>query len=316
VSELLAERIEPDDRVVASIFGTTDSEAIWAHVRALCPEAVDCFAFRASVGALFGLELHGGSRVALKVHPARSSEYLTAMQQVQEHVWRHGFPAPRPLGVRGRATLEEWRDEGVYRDAHEPAVRRALAQQLVRLTQLTSGVRPGTDLPPFFPRAVGPLWPPPHNVLFDFEATAHGAAWIDEIATSAKAQRDAGGGEIVIAHHDWTAAHIRFRDLRPTAVYDWDSLSSGFEPVFVGEAAGHFTYTEHLDVELWPTVDETFMFIADYERARSAPFSREEQITAAAAAVYGRAYTTRCVHALLGDVDELVLREYAAALLQ
>ena len=54
-------------------------------------------------------------------------------------------------------------------------------------------------------------------------------------------------------------------------IYDWDSVSSGFEPVFVGEAAAHFTYTEHLDVELWPTVDETFMFIADYERARTAP---------------------------------------------
>ena len=316
MSELLAERIEADDRVVASIFGTTDPEAIWAQVQALCPEAVDCFAFRASVGALFGLDFRGGSRVALKVHPARSSQYLAAMQQVQEHVWRHGFPAPRPLGVRGRATLEEWRDEGVYRDAHEPAVRRALAQHLVRLTRLTRGVRPDTDLPPFFPRAGGQLWPPPHNVLFDFEATAHDAGWIDEIATTAKQLRDAGGGEIVIAHHDWTVAHVRFRDLQPTAVYDWDSLSSGFEPVFVGEAADHFTYTEHLDVELWPTIDETFMFIADYERARSAPFSRQEQATAAAAAVYGRAYTARCVHALGGDVDELGLREYAGALLQ
>ena len=316
MSRLLAEKIEPDDAVVRSIFGTTDPEAIWTQVQALCPEAVDCFAFRASVGALFGLVFRGDQRVALKVHPSRPSEYLGAMQQVQEHLWRHGFPAPRPLGVRGRATLEEWREDGVHRDAHEPAIRRALAHQLLQLTRLARGVRPAADLTPFFPRAGGPLWPQQHNVLVDFVATAHDAAWIDEIARTAKEQRDAGDGDIVIAHHDWTVGHVRFRELRPAMVYDWDSLSNDFEPVFVGEAAAHFTYTEHLDVALWPTVDETFMFIADYERARSAPFTRDEQATAAAAAVYARAYRTRCVHALGDDATELGLTEYAASLLQ
>ncbi len=292
-----------------SILGTADRDAVW---RQLCPEAVECFAFEMGVGALFGLVVRGGDRVALKVHRTATAERLGAMQQVQEHLWRYGFPVPRPLGVRGRGTLEEWRDDGARRDAHEPRARNALAQLLVRLTRLTRGVHPAVDLPPFFPPPDGPLWPAPHSVLIDFDATAAGAEWIDDIAAAAKTRRDQGGGDIVIAHHDWTAKHVRWADIRPTVVYGCDSLSVGFETVFAGEAAAHFTR----NIEPLPTVDEALMFIADYERARTAPFTREEQATAAAAAVYARAYTTRCAHALGGDTEVMNLPDYAAALLQ
>ena len=303
--------IEPDDPVVRSIFGTTDPDAIWADVLTMCPEAVECFRFEASVGALLGLVVRGGDRVALKVHRNASAERLAAIQEVQDHLWRYGFPCPRPLGVRGRATLEEWREDGEQRDAHEPAVRRRIAALLVRLVQLTRDLRPSADLPPFFPRAGGPLWPEPHNVLFDFDATASGAEWIEEIALSARTRRDVGGSDIVIAHHDWTAKHVRFAELRPAVVYDWDSLSIDHEPVFVGNAAAHFTYEDTL-----PTADESLLFIADYDRARSTPFTRREQAVAAAAAVYGRAYTARCWHALGGEASELQLPEYAAILLK
>jgi hypothetical protein len=292
-----------------SILGTPDRDAVW---RQLCPEAVECFAFEVGVGALFGLVVRGGDRVALKVHRTAPAERLAAMQQVQEHLWRYGFPVPRPLGVRGRGTLEEWREDGARRDAHEPRARSGLAQLLVRLTRLTRGVNPAVDLPPFFPRPGGPLWPALHTVLIDFDATAAGAEWIDDIAAAAKAQRDQGGGDIVIAHHDWTAKHVRWADISPSVVYGWDSLSTGFETVFAGEAAAHFTR----NIEPLPSVDETLMFIADYERARTAPFTREEQATASAAAVYARAYTARCTHALGGDTEALNLPDYAAALLQ
>ncbi|HEY2543128.1 MAG TPA: hypothetical protein VGH92_08750 [Gaiellaceae bacterium] len=304
--------VEAGDPVVQSIFGTTDPEAIWAEVQTMCPEAVECFLFEASVGALLGLVVRGGDRVALKVHRTATSERLGAVQQVQEHLWRYGFPCPRPLGVRGRSTLEEWREDGAHRDAHEPDARRALAQLLVRLVTLTRGAGPSVDLPPFFPRPGGPLWPAPHSVLVDFEATAAGAEWIDEIARAARALRDTGNGSIVLAHHDWTAKHVRWAGIKATVVYDWDSMSIDYEPVFVGSAAAHFTW----DVDPLPSVDETFMFIADYERARSSPFTREEQSAAGAAAVYGRAYTARCVHALGGDTEPLNLPAYADALLQ
>ena len=316
MSEFIAERMWPEARVERSIFGTDEPEEIWKLVLAICPKAVGCFAFEVSVGALLGLALADGARVALKVHVDRAQDaYLEAMQAVQEHLWRRGFPCPRPLGVRGRATLEEWRDEGEYLDAHDPAVRRVLAELLVRLVELARDLEPSPALVPFLPRSGGPLWPKPHNVLFDFEATAEDAGWIDEIATAARRRRDADPGELVIGHHDWTAKHVRFAGLEARVVYDWDSVSADLEPVFAGEAAATFTYTEHLPVERWPTVEEAQSFLDDYEQARGRPFTARERGTARAAAVYTRAYSTRCTHAFGGDARSLRLDEYARELL-
>ena len=316
MSAFLAERMWPGAQVERSIFGTGDPEAIWQQVLAICPEAVDCFMFEVSVGALLGLVLADGERVALKVHVDRAvGGYLEAMQAVQEQLWRRDFPCPRPLGVRGRATLEEWRDEGGYLDAHDSAVRRALADLLATLVGLGRDLEPSPQLVPFLRTSGGRLWPKPHNVLFDFEATADRAGWIDEIATAARSRRDAGQGDLVIGHHDWTVKHVRFDGLRPTVVYDWDSLSADLEPCFAGDAAATFTYTNHLPVELWPTVDEAEAFIDDYERARGRPFTPRERGTARAAAVYTRAYSTRCIHAVGGDARSLRLEEHARELL-
>lgn len=317
MSSFLAGRIEPGARLERSIFGTTDPEEIWGKVLAICPDAVDCFAFEAGVGAVLGLRLGDGRSVALKMHADRAAgRYLETMQQVQEHLWRRGFPCPRPFGVYGRATLEEWRDDGEHLDAHDPAVREALAGLLARLIALASDLEPSPSLVPFLPRSGGPLWPKPHNVLFDFEATADEAAWIDEIAREARAQRDAGRGKPVVGHHDWTAGHVRFDGLRPTVVYDWDSTSADLEPVFVGEAAAAFTYTQRLPVERWPRVEEARAFVDDYERARGRPFTAEERATARAAAVYTRAYSARCVHAAGEDPRPLGLEDYARELLE
>ena len=316
MSAFLAERIEPDAPLVRSIFGTDDPAAIWRQVLAICPDAIDCFAFEVSVGALLGLVLADGERVALKVHTDRATDgYLEAMQAVQEQLWHRSFPCPRPLGVRGRATLEEWRDEGEYLDGHDPGVRGALAELLATLVGLARDLDPSPQLVPFLRTSGGRLWPKPHNVLFDFEATADGAGWIDEIAAAARDRREAGHGDLVIGHHDWTVKHVRFDGLRPTVVYDWDSLSANLEPCFAGNAAATFTYTEHLPVELWPTAEEAQAFIGDYERARGRPFTPDERGTARAEAVYTRAYSTRCVHARGGDARSLRLDEYARELL-
>jgi hypothetical protein len=167
---------------------------------------------------------------------------------VQTHLWERGFPCPKPLGFRERVTLEEWREDGEYRDAHEPEVRRVVAGHLAELLRLTGELPPPPGLEPYFAPGDGPLWPRPHNVLFDFEATADGAEWIDEIAEAAKPLRDARVGRLVIGHGDWTVKHFRFEGLRPTVIYDWDSLNTDFETVFVGNSAATFTYTEHLPV--------------------------------------------------------------------
>jgi hypothetical protein len=259
--------------------------------------------------------LADGSRVALKIHRDRDITSLEAVQRVQAHLFERRFPCPRPLGVRGSATLERWLDDGVYRDAHNPAVRGVLARYLARLFPLTQKLQPLEGLEPFFPRADGPLWPAPHNVLFDFEATAAGAEWIDEIARAAKPLRDAGVGELVIGHGDWTVKHFRFAGLRPTVIYDWDSLNTDYETVFVGNSAASFTYTEHLTVEVWPTASEAQAFLADYEWERGRPFTPDERRAAGAAAVYSRAYSARCTHAVGKDARAMWLEEHADAFL-
>jgi hypothetical protein len=309
----------PDSPVIEDVLGTLDAAEIRARVRELEPETAEIFFFAASVGALFGVARRDGSRVAIKVHKRYEDEgYFTAMQQVQSALVAAGFPAPRPLGRRGQATFEEWLDEGVFRDAHEPDVRRAMARELVRFHRLAtaSGIRPRR---PFFPLGAEALWPTPHNALFDFEATVEGAEWIDEIARAAKRARDIGAGVEVVGHTDWSAKHIRFDDdLRPLAVYDWDSLDTQSEPLLVGNAAGSFTYTEELehDVFPWPNAQEALAFIEDYEAAREAAFDEEERRTAHGACVYLRAYAARCGHAFGSDVRrESGLAEFAEALL-
>jgi aminoglycoside phosphotransferase (APT) family kinase protein len=309
----------PDSPVIADVLGTLDAAEIRARVRELDPDTDEIFFFAASVGALFGVRRRDGSRVAIKVHKRYEDDgYFTAMRQMQTALADAGFPAPRPLGRRGQATFEEWLDGGVFRDAHEPDVRRAMARELIRLHRLAtaSGIRPRR---PFFPLGAESLWPVPHNALFDFEATAAGAEWIDDIARAAKRAREVGAGMEVVGHTDWSAKHIRFdADLRPVAVYDWDSLDTQPEPLLVGNAAGSFTYTEELehDVFPWPDAQESLAFIAEYEAARGTMFDDAERRTAHGACVYLRAYAARCGHSFGADVRrESGLAAFAETLL-
>jgi hypothetical protein len=308
----------PDSPVVEDILGTLDPDEIRAQVQELQPETEEFFYFAASVGALFGVRLRDGSRVAVKLHKRfQDAAYFSGMQRIQSALADAGFPAPRPLGRHGAATFEEWLDEGEFRDAHEPEVRRVMAQQLVRFHDLatSAGVQPRR---PFFPLGDEALWPVPHNALFDFEATRDGADWIDEIARAAKPLRDSANGMEVVSHTDWSAKHLRFdADLRPTALYDWDSVTIDLEPLLVGNAAGSFTYTEELaeDVFPWPSAEESVAFMDEYEAARGTPFTASERRSANAACVYLRAYAARCGHAVGSDAPLAGLTQFAEALL-
>jgi Ser/Thr protein kinase RdoA (MazF antagonist) len=315
LSEFIAAALDVDTAIEESIFGTADPEAIWARVLEVCPDAAGCFAFEASVGGLAGAKLADGSRVAVKFHREPvDREHLRAVQDVQAHLRANGFPCPRPLGVRGSATVEEWLEVGEYRTADDAATRAVLASSLAEVVRLATGLRPLAGLEP--DRAEDPpLWPHPHNVLFDFEATAAGAEWIDELARAARRVRDAGEARDVIGHADWTVKHVRFRGLRPTAVYDWDSLSCDREPTLVGWAAATFTYTEAFGPARWPALEEARAFVSAYEQARGAPFQAAELRALGGAIVYARAYVARCVHALGQDARTGVLSEFADALL-
>ena len=308
----------PDSPIVLDVMGTVDPAVIRARVWAADPEAEEVFYFTASVGALFGVRRRDGSRVAIKFHKlVDDGAYLEAMHRVQSALADAGYPAPRPLGRVGNVTLEAWRDEGEFRDAHDPEVRRALARELVRFHGLASGfgVRPRR---PFFPLGAEALWPVPHNALFDFEATNEGAEWIDEIARPAKRLSETCDGPEVVGHTDWSAKHMRFdKHLQLTALYDWDSLDTQPEPLLVGTAAGSFTYTEELEHEVfpWPSVEESLSFLDEYESARGTRFSQAERRAAEGACLYLRAYAARCGHAVGDDVRHASLAELADAVL-
>jgi hypothetical protein len=194
-------------------------------------------------------------------------------------------------------------------------VRRAFAGLLVRFVDCAtaSGVRPRR---PFFPGPGDALWPKPHNALFDFEATREGAEWIDEIARAAKPLRDAPGREVV-GHADWSIKHVRWDDdLQPTAIYDWDSVDTQTEASIVGTAAASFTYTEEVPVtSMWPTVEESLAFVADYEAARGESFDGEERRAVHGAAVYLAAYGQRCRWAFARNADRPYLEALANRLL-
>ena len=65
---IIAASLWPEAKVERSIFGTADPDEIWGQVQEVCPDASECFAFRVSIGAMFGIELRDGSRIALKIH--------------------------------------------------------------------------------------------------------------------------------------------------------------------------------------------------------------------------------------------------------
>ncbi len=297
--------------VERAIFGTTDPAAITVEIERFARQELgspvrEPLFFESSVGSVFGLRLGDGREVVIKAHqPNEPLDYLNAVHTVCRHLGESGFPcprpllAPRPLGL-GHGTVEELRADGDWADAHDPAVRRRMAELLAILIDLGRDV---VDLPGLRPGLLsrieeGRIWPRPHSAIFDFEATATGAEWIDELAMRARCVLRQPTGERVLGHVDWSVKHFRFRDGEVTAIYDWDSLAVDCEPVIVGEAARGFTFTWRIPVRLAPSLDESRAFVSEYETARGTPFTPAERETAGAAAVYALAYTARCEHCL------------------
>jgi hypothetical protein len=293
-----------------SILGTADPVEIAGRLDAYCEAHLgsrpdEVFFCELSVGAAFGLHLKDGRRVFLKAHKLDwSSEFLKAVRRVQCHLFKRGFPAPKPLAGpapfgAGLATVDEFVDEGEHGDAHDPAIRRTMTQTLAWLIDLACEVPDVQELNKGWrwPKK-GRLWPEPHNALFDFEATAEGAEWIDEVAEEAKRTLDGFDGKVVVGHTDWSVDQMRFKGGEVSVVYDWDSVRPEKEVVVVGTAAATFTATWRFGVPNPPSPEETWAFVEEYEAARQSVFSGEERAAIAATAVYMMTYTARCEHAL------------------
>src|SRR5215204_6181395 len=219
----------PVGRVLArSLFGDAGPARVRQALTAFCgkelgSEPAELRFFRMSVGAVFGLRLADGRAVVVKLHLRRERlRRLAAVQRVQRHLTDNGFPCPRPIGEPRRllelpVTVEEYLGGGEERDAHDPHVRRVIAQTLARLLRLTEGIDE-PELAEGWEPYGGNGWGEPHNALFDFGATAAGAEWIDELASAAWPRSQVG--RQVVGHTDWVTKHFqvprtgRGRDLR------------------------------------------------------------------------------------------------------
>src|SRR5262249_16858900 len=155
----------PDSPILLDVLGTLDADAIRARAWGIEPEAEEIFFLGASVGALFGVRRRGGARVAIKINKLFGDEtYFAEVQELQGLLASGGYPAPRPLRRLGTVTVDEWLDAGVFRNAHEPPVRRAMVRELVRFHRLATatGVRPRPAVLPPAPAR----WPPPPTPPF------------------------------------------------------------------------------------------------------------------------------------------------------
>ena len=296
-------------RLERDLFATTHPSSIVAAVDAFCRarlgSGIASYEFYSvGVGSTHGLRLTDGRRVVVKVHCATTDvAHLAAVHMVQGHLAAAGFPAPQPLVgpaplANGIAVAEELYDRGVWEDAHEPGIRKLVAGGLAWQIELCQSL---VDLPGLesITSTMRRRWQTPHDLRFDFPATADGADWIESLAAEALRRLDEEGvGVPAVGHNDWRIEQLRFAGGKLVAAWDWDSLGSGLEPAFVGSSAHSFTADFRIENLSWvPTLEETLAFIADYEAARGAPFSADERRTAVAALVATMAYSARCEHA-------------------
>jgi hypothetical protein len=290
-----------------AVFGDVGTDEIRAwlrrHLRSHLHIDMNDIVFASGrVAPVYGLRLHDGSTVVLKIHrnPV-NTDRLAATTRCQRVLAEAGFPCPAPIDgpapTDGRiATIESFLDQGQPGNGRDPLVRRALATSLAAQTETLRGVDNSSlfaDAPAWARYQDGP-WPQPHDPIFDFSILPDEYHWLDQLARAAADVLSAEPPEpTVIGHSGWVCQNVRFAGHEVVASSDWDSLVARPEPVIAGLSAGAFPEgSDHGPGA--PTPDEVGAYLADYDGSRSTPFTRAEQAAAAAAAAWVLSYNARC----------------------
>lgn len=315
LAELLEDEIDGEPDLEEELLGTGSTVEIEGQLTAilapgLAPVADGLF-YRRGVGMVIGIRLVDGREVVVKLHRQHVTvERLTAVQVVQDHLARSGLPVPRPLLAPTRlgaavATVEELRVANAA-DGHQPEVRRTLAAGLRRFVVAALPLRGLDALGRTMLLAPGStLWPEPHELRFDFEATSDGAEWIDELAAQARGRLEGLDDGPVVGHFDWRVENLAFAEGGEiAAIYDWDSVALSPEAYLVGHTAASFSVDYQRGREL-PDRSEAIDFVRDYEAARGRPFNTTERDIIDAAHGLQCAYGARCQHsdAVLGAIE-------------
>jgi hypothetical protein len=299
--------------VARLIFGTEDlvrvTDALSGWTRRELGAGIDVVErWHWSVGAVALVGLDDGRRVVLKSFPPRwTAPFLRSVVTVQRHLCDRGLPCARPLaGPAPLAAAAMVCAEEVVDDPGQPphpfgeAELAASAAGLARLVTVAaelprSAVAPLAMHPLATP--VDGLYPEPHSPLFDFEATAAGAEWIDELARVAIVARDSDRTEPVVAHTDWSARNVRVWPDGIRAIYDADSLALVAESTAAGIAAATWSAFGEASERIAPSPHEAAQWVAAYGQA-DRPLSRVQRHAAGGSVLYSLAYTARCEHAV------------------
>ncbi|MBK1813282.1 hypothetical protein JHL18_21910 [Clostridium sp. YIM B02505] len=312
--EKLAKLFENEMNLILSksILGTTDAVSLTKFVDDFCKtylksEVGECLYAGLSVGVSFGLKLKNGQEIFLKINKPNnddsiaqcSFEGMNAISRVQEKLSEYKFPCPKiimpPIEYRDViVTVNSYEDIGTQKDAHNPSIRKVIAEKYAELIKLTNPYINTDGFKYFNFYKNEKLFPAPHNALFDFNKAGTAATWIDNIASRSKEIINSIPENLVLGHCDWSLKHFRFINDEIVMIYDWDSLSLQDEYHLLGIAASTFTTTWDIPVKITPSQNEAYEFVREYENVRGKKFTKEELMKISACSTYIMAYTARC----------------------
>lgn len=285
----------------------TDRLARWCIEHLGSPPAAETFR-SGHLSVVIGLRLADGREVVVKVRP--DSPRVAACVEVQRHLFRAGYPCPRPLTAAtpfgdAVASAESYVPGGALLPSanHAASGFAGAFERLIRLAPRPAEVST-LDPPPSWAawnHAGDGLWPCPEGSEVDLNEVV-GAEWIDDAGRRAGDRLRTGESDPVIGHCDWLAGNLRWNGDELLVVHDWDSVIAESEAVLVGFAAALYST---VSADRLATVEDTERFLLAYGQARGRDFSTGERRRSWAAGVWTRAYDAKYQHAVGQPVTSL-----------
>lgn len=254
-----------------------------AFLEAAPAEALFCVSHLSEV---IGVRLADGREVVLKrrADPSQRTQHCVTAQKA---IAQQGFPCPLPLtGVIHEGGIavhaEQFVPDGERDEEDTPAAAQKSAMLLADLLRRLAALD------------VEPPLPNPEWVRWESPPERHGTqavpAWLDD--TSRIVQSKLGRCTLprVLGHADWEAQNMCWKNGRPLAVHDWDSLAWLPEAAIVGTAAGVFA--SHGKPTLAPLASSA-AFLDAYEQGRCTGFSSYAREIAWAASIWVALHNAR-----------------------
>lgn len=185
------------DLVESAVFGTADAAEITYAlerkvVSTLGTDVEEALFYETSVGCVAGLLMQDGTKLVVKGYQPRwSNQFLRSVQRVQGALAGSGFPCPQPVAgpvdiLGGHALIEAYLPDSGRRLITK-SMMGVSAAGLANQIDSCRGLNASGLSPHPMDSATDHLYPVPHSPSFDFEASAAGAEWIDQLAQTSSA---------------------------------------------------------------------------------------------------------------------------------